>query len=364
MSLKKILIVVGTRPNFIKVTQYKKEIARYKNLELKIVHTGQHYDQDMSGIFFEQFNLKPDYFLNSDNSTVIAQMTSIMLNLEYLIENTYKPDLIIVPGDVNSTLASSIVANKLNIKLAHLESGLRSFDKNMPEEHNRILTDQLADFLFVTEPSGLENIKLEKIKGKSFFVGNTMIDSIFHFNDKIKRSTIMADLKINQPFVLITMHRPSNVDSRVGIQKIINLLIELSKKYQVVFPIHPRTLKSIKEYEFYNLINTDRIILTKALGYFQFQNLIANCKFILTDSGGIQEESTYRQIPCITLRNNTERPITVDEGTNTLVPFNLTDIFRNISKIENNEYKKGKIPEKWDGQATKRIIDIINNEIF
>jgi len=362
--MKKVLIVVGTRPNFIKITQFKKVIEDYDNIELRIVHTGQHYDQDMSGVFFEQFGLKPDFFLNFDNSSVISQMTSIMTSLEQLIKDTFTPDLIIVPGDVNSTLASSIVANKLNIKLAHLESGLRSFDRNMPEEHNRIVTDQLADYLFVTEPSGLKNIESEKIKGKPYFVGNTMIDSIFHFDSEIKESTILEKLHIEQKFVLLTMHRPSNVDSKTGIEKIVNLLIELSKKYQIVFPIHPRTLSSIKEHGLYDTINIESIILTKALGYFEFQKLIESCKFILTDSGGIQEESTYRQVPCLTLRNNTERPITIKEGTNTLVPFDLNEIFKNIEIIENNQYKKGKIPEKWDGQTTKRIVEIINNEIL
>jgi len=364
MQKKKILIVVGTRPNFIKVTQFKKEALKYKNLILKIVHTGQHYDQTMSGVFFKQFNLEPDYYLNADNSSVISQMSSIMSKLETLIINEYKPDLIIVPGDVNSTLASALVANKLSIKLAHLESGLRSYDKDMPEEHNRILTDHLSDYLFVTEQSGLNNISKEGLNGKPFFVGNTMIDSVFHFSDEIDNSPILKNLNLKNDYILMTMHRPSNVDNIIGIKKIVNLLVELSKKQTVVFPIHPRTLNKIKQFDLFHKIKNDRIIITSAMGYFEFQHLIYKSKLIITDSGGIQEESTYRQKPCLTLRENTERPSTITIGSNELIGFNTEEILIQINKIENNTFKKGEIPKFWDGFATQRILEIINTEIL
>ncbi len=362
--MKKILIVVGTRPNFIKVTQFKKIVSTYKNLEVKIVHTGQHYDEMMSGVFFKQFDLVPDFFLNSSKDTVLGQMASIMISLEKLILNKYLPDLIIVPGDVNSTLAASLVANKLSIKLAHLESGLRSFDNCMPEEYNRKLTDELADYLFVTESSGLVNLQNEKKEGQVYLVGNTMIDSIFHFQKEIESSSILKDLKVNMDFVLLTMHRPSNVDTEKGIMKIVKLLQKLSQKHLVVFPVHPRTRKKIIDYNLLELINNENIILTNAMGYFEFQNLIKNCKFVLTDSGGIQEESTYYQKPCLTLRDNTERPITVEEGSNTLIPFELDVIYNQITVIEEGNYKKGVVHKKWDGSATKRIVKIISNEIL
>ena len=359
--MKKILILIGTRPNFIKVTQFKRVVSKFKNLDCKIVHTGQHYDRNMADIFFEQFDLSPDYFLNISPASPATQMGEIMINLEKLIQEDYYPDILIVPGDVNSTLAGALVANKMNIPLAHLESGLRSNDRSMPEEINRILTDEITDYFFVTEQSGIDNLEREKRKGEIIFVGNTMIDTLVGFSSQIDDSTIVEDENLEvKKYILMTIHRPGNVDTLEGLTKILSLIKSLEDRYKVVFPIHPRTAKNIEvkglKPQFDALSN---LVISGPIGYFEFQNLIKNSKFVLTDSGGIQEETTFRQIPCLTLRPNTERPITCDIGTNTLVPFDLEIIQKYIDQIEKGDYKIGRIPSFWDGNATERIVDFV-----
>jgi len=358
---KKILIVIGTRPNFIKVTQFKKVARLHPNLDIKIVHTGQHFDEKMADVFFKQFNLEPDFFLNIPKASPNTQMAEIMLRLENLINADYNPDLMIVVGDVNSTLAAAVTANKLGIKIAHLESGLRSFDRTMPEEINRLLTDEITDYFFVTEQSGMENlIKEGKSKNQLYFVGNTMIDTMVEFDHKIQASTILADINIeSSKFVLMTIHRPATVDNIDELNKLLSLLEFVSQNYQIVFPIHPRTINNLKKFDLFNRFQSIKnIVITEPLDYFAFQKLISECKFILTDSGGIQEESTFRLKPCITLRPNTERPSTVDVGTNTLLPFDISIIKETIKKIESGTYKTGVIPPLWDGKSTERILEI------
>ncbi|MFN8115604.1 MAG: UDP-N-acetylglucosamine 2-epimerase (non-hydrolyzing) [Bacteroidia bacterium] len=362
--MNNILIIVGTRPNFIKVTQFKEIAKQYPKLNLKIVHTGQHYDDKMADIFFKQFKLTPDFFLNIAQGSPNSQIAEIMVKLENLIKNIFTPELIIVVGDVNSTLAASITANKMGIKLAHIESGLRSFDLSMPEEHNRILTDKLSDVFFVTEESGYNNLMNDGIDEKQIlFSGNTMIDTLVAFSNEIENSSILNDFKLKpSEFVLMTMHRPATVDDRGGLEKLYELISHVTQKYKIVFPIHPRTLRKIEEYNLKeSFINNKNLILTDPLDYFAFQKLIKYCKFILTDSGGIQEESTFVGIPCLTLRPNTERPVTVTHGTNTLIPFDLQVIKNSIAQIENGTYKKGVIPEFWDGKSTGRILKFVSN---
>ncbi|MBI4931774.1 MAG: UDP-N-acetylglucosamine 2-epimerase (non-hydrolyzing) [Bacteroidetes bacterium] len=360
--MKRILIVVGTRPNFIKITQFKKVASVYEHLEIKIAHTGQHYEQKLSNIFFQQFNLQPDFFLNISPTSPNSQMAEIMIGLEKII-GEYKPDLVMVPGDVNSTFAAAITANKCTIKLAHIESGLRSFDRTMPEEFNRIATDVLADYLFVTEQSGVENLKREGRKDTSiFFVGNTMIDTLVAFDELIQKSPVLSELNIEMgKFILMTMHRPSNVDTRDGLEKLFSLLEMLCKRHPVVFPIHPRTVKNMERN---NLLGEFRIIknliITEPMDYFSFQKLVSETLCIITDSGGVQEESTFRKIPCLTLRPNTERPITVEVGTNEIIPYDLPLIEKKISEIEKGNFKKGTVPPLWDGNATERIITKIS----
>ncbi len=360
--MKKILIVVGTRPNFIKVTQFKRVAKQFPNLDIKIVHTGQHYDTKMADVFFEQFELLPDYFLQIENASVNTQMAEIMLRLEKTIKN-YLPDLIMVVGDVNSTFSAALTANKMNVKIAHLESGLRSFDRTMPEEINRVLTDEISDIYFVTESSGLNNLITEgKSEKNIYFVGNTMIDTMVAFERKIDGSDVQKQLGLESgKFVLMTIHRPATVDIKYGLEKLLQLLEMVSAKYKVVFPVHPRTIASLRKFDLHSRFSAiENVILTEPLDYFSFQKLIAECKFILTDSGGIQEESTFKMKPCLTLRPNTERPSTVLLGTNTLLPFDINLIEKEITKIENNTYKKGEVPSLWDGKATERIVEILN----
>lgn len=362
-----ILTVVGTRPNIIKITQFHKVIKQYPDLQHFMVHTGQHFSANMNDLFFEELSLPtPNFSFDIDRSSVIAQLSDIMKGLEKVV-NEVKPDLMLVVGDVNSTLAASIVANKMNIKLAHIESGLRSFDKTMPEEHNRVVTDSLSDYYFVTEQSGYDNLLHEgKSKDKLFFVGNTMIDTLVAYESQILKSSITQTYNLTpKQYCLMTMHRPGNVDEREGLEKLIHLINELTKQIKVVFPIHPRTLNNIKKFELYNQIaDNTNLVLTEPAGYLDFQKLILNCKYVVTDSGGIQEETTFMQVPCITLRPNTERPITCVIGSNTLCEFELSQIMTLINQINKGEYKKGEIPSLWDGKATERIFSSINNKIL
>jgi UDP-N-acetylglucosamine 2-epimerase (non-hydrolysing) len=359
-----IHILIGTRPNFIKVTRFKEVAATYPNMNIKIIHTGQHYDEKMADVFFRQFNLVPDYYLNIPQVSANKQIAEIMIRLEDLMNQIGKPDILLVPGDVNSTLAGALTANKLGIKLAHIEAGLRSFDRTMPEEFNRLIADELSDLFFVTEPSGLKHLKDEgKNEQAIHFVGNTMIDTMVAFEAEIEASSILNELNIStEKFVLMTMHRPATVDNIIELEKLISLIEHITKKYKVIFPIHPRTIKNAKEFNLHErIISNQNLICTEPLDYFAFQKLVKNCTFILTDSGGIQEESTFRQKPCLTLRPNTERPVTVDEGTNTLLTFDLEIVKKNISEIENGTYKTGIIPRWWDGKATQRILEIISS---
>lgn len=361
-SIKKILVVVGTRPNFIKVTQFKR-VAQMEGLELKIVHTGQHFDDKMADVFFKQFNLIPDYFLNIvTKASAETQIAEINQSLEKLIKTQFQPDLLVVVGDVNSTLAGAQVANKLKIKLAHVESGLRSFDNTMPEEVNRILTDKMSDLFFVTEQSGLDNLKNENVDSKKvFFVGNTMIDTMVAHEKQIESSNVLEEFKLEKnKFVLMTMHRPATVDDKAGLEKLLALLQEVSSKYKIIFPVHPRTIKNMELFGFKEKFNAiQSLIFTEPLDYFAFQKLVKYCKFVLTDSGGIQEESTFLKVPCLTLRPNTERPITCTLGTNMLIPFEVSTVLSYIYQIENGTYKSGQIPPLWDGHSTERIFKII-----
>jgi len=359
----KIYILVGTRPNFIKVTQFKNCAARaYPDMQISIIHTGQHYDEKMADIFFKQFSLEPDHYLNVTPGSANRQIAEIMVKLEDLVDKNGKPDLLLVPGDVNSTLAGALFANKCGIRLGHIEAGLRSFDKTMPEEHNRILTDNLSDLYFITEPSGIKHLKEEKYDpAKIHFVGNTMIDTIVAYQKEIDASTILSSLGVEtNKFVLMTMHRPATVDNKEELTKLIELIDHITKKYKVVFPIHPRTVKNAKDFGLHGkIIENQNLMCTEPLDYFAFQKLIKTCAFILTDSGGIQEESTYVQKPCLTLRPNTERPVTVDIGTNTLLNFEIDTVKDYIEQIESGKYKKGAIPKFWDGKATERILKVI-----
>lgn len=357
----RILIVVGTRPNFIKITRFKKENAEMGSpFDIRIVHTGQHYDDKMAAVFFEQFELEPDFFLNIPAASANTQMAEIMLRLEKVVKD-YKPALVMVVGDVNSTFAAAFTAHKCGCKVAHVESGLRSFDRGMPEEINRILTDEISDYFFVTEQSGNDNlIKEGKKHEQLFFVGNTMIDTLVGFDHKIEEQTILETMGLQKKnYVLMTMHRPATVDYKEGLTRLIDIMEFITQTYDLVFPIHPRTTARIESFGLMQRVKSNKKLhLTEPMDYFAFQKLTGDCKFVITDSGGIQEETTFRGVPCLTLRPNTERPSTVWIGTNELVPFDIEVVQNKITEIINGTYKKGAIPPSWDGKSTKRILEV------
>lgn len=291
---KKILTVIGARPNFIKTSQFSREFAKYPDVfEHRLLHTGQHYDKMMKDIFFSQLNFPEiNYVLQVSMESLVMQIGEIIIKMHDVF-NQWKPDLVMVVGDVNSTLAAALAAYKSNVMIAHVESGLRSFDRSMPEEINRIITDQLADILFITEKSGKENLLREgKKEEQIFFVGNTMIDTLVAFENEIEGSSVLHDLVIDdQPYVLVTLHRPSNVDTDESLQKVTGLLEFMATNYKVVFAIHPRTMKNLSRSGLdTRLKNNKAIILTDPLDYFSFQKLIKHCSFVLTDSGGIRKK--------------------------------------------------------------------------
>ena len=358
----KIINVVGTRPNFIKIAPLIDEMRNHDEITQLLVHTGQHYDKEMSKFFFDDLGIpKPDINLGIGSVSDVEQTARIMLEFEKILLKE-KPDLVVVVGDVNSTLAAALTAVKRGIKVAHVESGLRSFDRTMPEEFNRILTDHVADFLFITEESANKNLLNEGIgKNKIFFVGNVMIDSLLRHMEKAKQSKILSKLKLEKNnYAVLTLHRPSNVDSRESLEHVLEILNEIQKKIKIVFPVHPRTLKNIENFGLAEIIKKQKnIILTGPVGYLDFMNLMINSKFVLTDSGGIQEETTVLGVPCITMRNNTERPVTVEQGTNLLVSTDKNKIIETCNKLIKGTHFKGRIPQLWDGKAAKRIVDVI-----
>jgi len=366
--MKKIISVVGARPNFMKVAPIYRAFEKYnssvenpdKRVKHLICHTGQHYDEKMSKVFFNDLELpKPDFYLGVGSGSHAEQTAKIMIEFEKILLQE-KPDLVIVVGDVNSTIACSLTAKKLNIKVAHVEAGLRSFDMEMPEEINRILTDRISDYLFVTEKSGLENLKNEGVDdSKIFFVGNTMIDSLTYYLPKAEKSKILEEFDlVKGNYVLVTFHRPSNVDGKEELTKLINFLNKIAEKRKIIFPIHPRTRNNISKYSLNHSINQS-VNLCDPIGYIDFLSLIINAELIVTDSGGIQEESTYLGVQCITLRTTTERPITVDVGTNQLIGLDLNKAEKACLEVLNGNKKEGSTPEFWDGKTAERIVEIL-----
>ncbi len=361
----KIICVVGTRPNFIKIAPLIKEMEKHSEINNLLAHTGQHYDKEMSRLFFDDLEIpKPDINLGVGSASDSTQTANIMIGLEKVFLKE-KPDLVVVVGDVNSTLAAALTAAKCKIKVAHVESGLRSFDRTMPEELNRILTDRISDFLFTTEESANRNLANEGIdKNKVFFVGNVMIDSLLSHREKAKKSKILSKLNIKRSeYAVLTLHRPSNVDNKKSLEQVIDILDKIQQKIKVVFPIHPRTLKNINKFKLdEQLKNQKNLIITEPLGYLDFLALMSNSRFVLTDSGGIQEETTVLGVPCITMRKSTERPVTVEQGTNVLVSTDKSKIIESAHKLINGYNPKGRIPKLWDGKAAQRIVNILLKE--
>jgi UDP-N-acetylglucosamine 2-epimerase (non-hydrolysing) len=334
------------------------------NIKNLLVHTGQHYDDKMSGSFFKNLDIKsPDISFGIGSGTHGEQTANIILKFEKVCIE-YDPSLVLVVGDVNSTLGCAIAAVKLNIPIAHVESGLRSFDKQMPEEINRVIVDRISDYLFVTEKSGMINLKNEGISSKkAFFVGNCMIDSLVKILPKTESEKAWEKYGLKKKqYILVTFHRPSNVDNKEKLKKIMNVINSIGDKYDIVFPVHPRTLKLINDLK---IKFNKSVKLLEPLPYDKFLGIMSQSLMVITDSGGIQEETTYLKIKCLTVRENTERPVTIDVGTNRLLNLedpNIIDII--IDYIANDYEKEAKIPEFWDGNAAERIIDIINEKII
>ena len=363
--MKKVISVVGARPNFIKIAPIHKSFQKYKSeINHLICHTGQHFDEKMSTVFFDELQMpKPDFYLGISGGSHAVQTANIMIEFEKILLNE-KPDLIIVPGDVNSTIAASLVAAKLHIPVAHVESGLRSFDRKMPEEVNRVITDEISDYLFVTEKSGLTNLKNEGVdENKVFFTGNVMIDSLVNFMPNIDKSDILEKLSIKSGnYVLATFHRPSNVDNEYNLTQLIDAINSISKQRKVIFPIHPRTQNNLKQFGLSDKLNKN-VIKLDPVGYIDFLSLTKNAELVITDSGGIQEETTFLGIQCITVRDNTERPITSEIGTNHMIGTDFNEVIIATKSIIAGNYKAGVIPDLWDGKASERIVEIINNNI-
>ncbi len=350
------MLVVGARPNFMKAAPICAEMQqRPDDFDVKIVHTGQHYDAAMSDSFFKDLGLpEPDFHLGVGSASHTEQTAKIMLAFEPIVLSE-KPDWVIVVGDVNSTVACALVASKLGVKVAHVEAGLRSFDRTMPEEINRIVTDAISDLLFTTEESANENLRREGVADdKIKFVGNVMIDSLVQNLERARESSVLAELElVPRGYAVATLHRPSNVDSRDNLEPLFQALIEISERLPIIFPVHPRTRAKIEEFA----IDTSRLRLVDPLGYLDFLALYSQSRFVMTDSGGLQEETTYLGIPCLTIRENTERPVTIEMGTNQLVKdpfslklaaFKLLDPTTSFPRI---------IPPLWDAKAAVRICD-------
>lgn len=357
----RILCVVGTRPNLIKAGPLMRELRkRPEAFATTLVHTGQHYDRNLSQLLFEDLGMaEPDINLGVGSGSHAEQTAKVMVALEATMLQE-RPDLVVVFGDVNSTMAGTIVAAKLGIKVAHVESGLRSFDRAMPEEINRIVTDHLSDYLFVSEPSGLENLKREGIPDeKVFFTGNIMIDSLLATLDAVKRSDIVERLGLTpRAYAVMTLHRPSNVDDRDTLAGILETMTAVGTRTPVVFPCHPRTRHNMERFGLNGRLDAS-LIITEPLGYTDFCRLTYESAFVLTDSGGIQEETTYLRIPCITMRDNTERPVTVTVGSNVMTGNDSRKILDAVGNILDGRLKPAAIPELWDGHTAERIVDIL-----
>ena len=356
----KILQVVGARPNFMKIAPIIREMSRFpEHFEQVLVHTGQHYEAHMSQIFFEELGMPmPNINLEVGSGSHAWQTAQIMLRFEPVVLE-YKPDWVIVPGDVNSTIACALVCCKLGIKVAHLEAGLRSFDRTMPEEINRLLTDQIADLLFTPSLDANENLFREGVSPeKVYFVGNAMIDTLIRLLPKAeKRWPVLQEAMGLNRYLLVTLHRPSNVDDSETLSEIMAGLSEISQNFPVVFPVHPRTRQRINDNKLWPGTNRN-LQLIEPLGYIDFLSLEANASLVLTDSGGVQEETTYLGVTCLTARPNTERPVTIYQGTNRLVASRKEPLVLEVSRLLANQETASRVPELWDGKTAGRIVGI------
>lgn len=361
----KILNVAGARPNFMKVAPLVHEMNRHDDIVHKLVHTGQHYDVMMSKVFFDDLGIPaPDVNLEVGAGERSAQIDRIMSRFDPVVRSE-RPDAVLVVGDVTSTVACARVARSHGVKVVHVEAGLRSFDRSMPEELNRVETDQISDYLFVTEPSGMMNIEREGLTGKAYLVGNVMIDSLV---SQLERA---REMKVNERFgldlghyVVSTFHRPSNVDNADALRGVIDIVRHTCAQIPMVLALHPRTRQSLARFELLDCLSQiEGLHLSEPLGYLEFTSLVSGAAAVITDSGGIQEETTYLRVPCITMRDNTERPITVDVGSNVLAGTQPSAVKRHIDSILASGATRTGIPEWWDGRAAVRIVARLREEL-
>ena len=363
----KVHLIAAARPNFMKIAPLYHELAATDWITPVIVHTGQHYDQNMSDAFFQDLNLPtPHIHLNAGSGTHAQQKGNVMIAYESVLHEQ-EPEVVVVVGDVNSTIACALTATKIVYDyknahgmnkpiIAHLEAGLRSGDRNMPEEINRLATDAISDYFWTPSPDADEHLLREGANPERIKrVGNIMIDSLEMMRPKIEAATLRQELGLkDKKYGVVTLHRPSNVDNEETLASICEILIDISRDIQLIFPIHPRTRKNLIDTGLLSKLETGNITLLEPANYIGFMNLVFQCKFVLTDSGGVQEETTYLGIPCVTLRNNTERPITVEIGTNELTAAD--SLQEKLNKILNNTHKKGKRPDLWDGKTAQRVL--------
>ena len=367
--MKTIIHVLGARPNFIKAAPLIKKMNESLDVNNIILHTGQHYDKNMSGQFFVDLNIpKPDVNLGLGGGSQASQTANIMIGCEKVFKE-YRPKVVVVYGDVNSCVAATLVASKLHleegydkIKVVHVESGLRSYDRTMPEELNRVVTDGLADYLFVSCEDAIQNLVEEGIDSeKCFFVGNTMIDSLIEFEEKFDESTILSELDLDKKeYALTTIHRPFTVDNISRLKDMMDSLINISKGIECVLPIHPRTKNALVKNDLNHYFES-KLKIIEPLGYLDFMCLQKNAKFIITDSGGVQEESSYFNVPCLTIRDNTERPITCTDGTNKMIGTSYSNILDEVMMIDFSKKSKIKL---WDGKASDRIVQVFKDVIL
>jgi UDP-N-acetylglucosamine 2-epimerase (non-hydrolysing) len=362
----KIINIVGARPNFVKIAPLMDAYRAHPNIEAMLVHTGQHYDNTMSDLFFRQLGIpQPDLNLGVGSASHAVQTAEIMKAFEPVVVE-HKPDLVLVVGDVNSTIACGLVAVKLGVRLAHVEAGLRSFDRTMPEEVNRVLTDSISHFLFCTEQSGMDNLAHEGIAtGKTFLVGNVMIDALLKHKAAADKSTVLSDLKLKPgQYAVLTLHRPANVDDPAVFTKLLDALDVIQRDLPIIFPIHPRTRSRLDGSALGKRAHGMKgLRMTDPLGYLDFLKLMSDARIVLTDSGGIQEETAILKVPCLTLRENTERPCTVEAGSNQVVGRDPERIIAGYRYFAEQKDLVVKTPPLWDGHAAERIVKILAGRI-
>lgn len=362
----RIIVVAGARPNFVKIGPLMKAFRAAGRIDSLLVHTGQHYDQKMSQVFFEHLGIPlPDVNLGVGGGSHAAQTAGIMTAFEPVVQE-HKPAAVLVVGDVNSTIACGLVASKLGVKLVHVEAGLRSFDRSMPEEINRLLTDAISDLLFCTEHSGVENLRHEGVPAeKIFLVGNVMVDSLLSSLSKAEQSPVLSELGLEKGrYAVLTLHRPSNVDDPATLMEILAALDVVQRELPIVFPVHPRTRKNLSAPDMAAKVAAmPGLKLIDPAGYLDFLRLTSCARIVLTDSGGIQEETTILKVPCLTLRENTERPITVEMGTNRLVGTDAKAIAAAFQEAMAGNVRPSQPPPMWDGHAAVRIEKILAEEL-